>query len=1070
MRHPKPCKIIFTLALVIFTCTFSIAQGVTTSSMNGKILDTTGESLIGANITAVHQPSGSFYGTTTDLNGLYRIAGMRVGGPYKVTVTYAGYQEQTYDNVFLRLGEPFDLNVILSPGTIDLGEVVVTASASSTGETSGAATQITTEDIDLMPTLNRGLNDFTRLTPQAKATANGGFSIAGMNNRYNAIYIDGAVNNDVFGLAANGTNGGQTGIAPISIDVIDQIQVVISPYDVTLGGFAGGGINAVTKSGTNQLSGTAYYFTQSESLAGKTNKALLERTSGEAEKLDDFSQKTYGLSLGGPIVKNKVFFFVNAELQDDQTPTPFDFNLYEGNASQTQLENLSNTLINDYGYDPGGFLGKTNKLEGTRLFAKLDVNFNESHKLSLRHQYTKAKQFNVNGSSRTTINFENNGVFFPSTTNSFAAELNSQFGIAAFNNLIIGITTVRDDRDPLGSNFPYLIIEDGDRELIQLGSEQFSTANELNQNIFTLTNNFKFYAGNQTITIGTHNEFSSFYNLFIRQNFGVYRFDSIDSFLSGLPATEYDRSYSLVDNITGDGSAAAAEFDAMQLGFYIQDEWQIDPKFALTAGLRVDIPVLLTDPTEVSSFNRATLPLIQQSYDLQGARAGKMSTGQWMLSPRMGFKYTINDARTSILRGGLGVFTSRIPFVWPGGAYVNNGLTIGGLNENNIAGDINFIPEVDRQYTNPDFTIPSGQMDLFVEDFRYPQIFRTNLAIDYLLPGGISATLEGLYSQTLNNVNYTNVNSDPSIDFRWTNGPIDNRPIFTRTSIDPSYSAIYLASNTSNGYTFNITASLAKDFTNGLNAFIAYTYGQAKAENEGTSSQNSSQWRGSFHVDGRNSAGLGISDFSLGSRLISGLSYTLNWNASGNTASTFSLFYEGHSGSPYSYVYGGSSARNLNNETGSTSRNRSLIYIPASQNEINLVDPSQWTALDRFITEDDYLSQHRGELAEKNGARTPFVSFLDFRFLQDVGFVTGGSTHKLQLSIDIFNFANLLNSNWGVRYTNPFDYQLITFEGYDVDGTTPQFSFTDDDLGNDRFGISDRASRWRMRIGLRYIF
>lgn len=510
----------------------------------------------------------------------------------------------------------------------------------------------------------------------------------------------------------------------------------------------------------------------------------------------------------------------------------------------------------------------------------------------------------------------------------------------------------------------------------------------------------------------------------------------------------------------------------MQLGFYVQDEWQVNQAFTLTGGLRLDIPVLLTDPTEDTYFNNTALPAIQQFYDVEGARAGQMPSGQLMFSPRIGFKYAMNDERTTILRGGAGIFTSRIPFVWPGGAYTNNGLTIGGLNERDIEGDIDFIADYTRQYTNPNFTVPSGQMDLFTEDFKYPQVFRTNLAIDHMLPGGIAATLEGLYTKTLNNVNYFNVNSDPTVDFRWTNGPIDNRQIYTLTDIDPTYDAVYLATNTNEGYTYNITASLAKNFDSGLNTSVAYTYGQARSVNEGTSSQNSSQWRGTFNVDGRNSPILGISDFSLGSRLIAALSYKLKWNASGATATTFSLFYQGQSGEPFSYVYGGSAARNLNNETGSTSRNRSLIYIPASQSEINLVDPSDWAALDAFIEQDDYLSQHRGEFAEKNGARTPFESIFDFRLLQDLGFVTGGSTQKLQLSLDIFNFANLLNSSWGVRYSNPFDYQLITFEGYDTDGTTPQFSFNPDNnpTGKDFFFISDRVSRWRMRIGLRYIF
>ncbi|MCB9082619.1 MAG: carboxypeptidase regulatory-like domain-containing protein, partial [Lewinellaceae bacterium] len=509
--------------------------------MNGKITDESGEALIGANIVALHQPSGTSYGTATDLEGLYRIPSMRVGGPYQITVSYTGYSEKVFNDVYLRLGESFRLNITLEEGAVTLEGIVVTAAPGSGGKNAGASKQISEQDILVMPTLNRDLKDFTRLTPQVREAFGGGISIAGVNNRYNAIYIDGAVNNDVFGLSSQGTNGGQTGIAPFSVDIIDQVQVVISPYDVSLGGFAGGGINAVTKSGTNTFKGTAYYFNQNENLAGKTNKQLLDRLgSTEGSKLADFSQKLYGASLGGPLIKDKVFFFVNAEIRDDQTPSPFNTSLYEGDASASDLQGLRSFLQNQYGYDPGDFGDKVDKLEGLSLFAKLDINLGVGNKLTLRHQFTKAENTDQNGSSNRTINFANNGVYFPSKTNSFAAELNSTFGTKASNNLIVGITSVRDDRDPIGSDFPYVTIFDG-LGIINLGSEQFSTANDLQQDIITITDNFKLYKGKHTFTFGTHNEFSSFYNLFIRQNYGVYEFATLADFLAGNPARGYDR-------------------------------------------------------------------------------------------------------------------------------------------------------------------------------------------------------------------------------------------------------------------------------------------------------------------------------------------------------------------------------------------------------------------------------------------------------------------------------------------------------------------------------------------------
>ena len=1078
----RQLRFLFALLAVVLGAAGLYAQGVTTSSMAGQVTDAaTGETLIGANVSALHVPTGTLYGNSTDVDGFYRIPGMRVGGPYDITVTYTGYGEQKIEGVYLRLGESRQFSFELADAATELMTIEVIGQVGTAGENAGASTQITSFEIDAMPTLNRDLTDFVRLTPQASSFGSG-TSFAGVNNRYNAIYIDGAVNNDVFGLSSSGTNGGQTGISPFSIDIIDQFQVVLSPYDVTLGGFAGGGINAVTKSGTNSFEGTAYYFFQNENLAGKTNGVLADRLGDtfEPTKLDEFTQKTYGVSLGGPIVKDKVFFFVNAEIQDDETPSPFEFGTYTGNASESDLNNLRSFVRDEYGYDPGTFGNVSDQLEGLKLFGKLDINLSDDHRLTLRHSYTNAEQFSRNAGFNRRINFSNNGVFFPTTTNSSALELNSTFGNRASNNLIIGFTSVRDDRDPLAGDFPYVIIEDGANEVIQFGSEQFSTANNLEQDIFTITNNFKLYRGRHTLTFGTHNEFYSIYNLFIRQNYGVYRFANLDDFLTGAPAFEYDRSYSLVDNITGDGSAAAAEFNAMQLGFYAQDEFAISNKLTVTGGLRIDLPIITSDPTGNEGFNRETLPALAAEYEVaRNVEAGVAPDGQLMFSPRLGFTYNLLDANNSTIRGGIGIFTSRIPFVWPGAMFQNNGAKIASMNERDIDGDINFIPGISNQYTDPEAQVPSGQVDLFTKDFKYPQVLRGNLGFDTRLPGGFQATIEGIYTKTLNNVVYTNINSDPTVDFTWTGSP-DNRPVYTRTDIDPTYFAIYAGSNTSEGYTYTLTASLAKKFSTKLNATLAYTYGDAEAVNEGTSSQNSSQWRGQVNIDGRNSPVLGRSDYAMGHRVISSINYKLAWTEDETVATTFSLFFNGQSGNPYSYVIGGGRGRNPNNETGSSSRNRSLIYIPATQNDINLIDidgglsaSEQWANLNAFIEDDPYLSANRGGYASKNGAWAPFAGIFDFALRQDLGVRAGGKTHKLQFSFDVFNFANLLNSDWGTVYTVPGDfnnYFLYSFQGYAADGTTPQFTYTGEADRKESFNIAGVASRWRARLGVRYIF
>jgi hypothetical protein len=1062
-----------------------LGQGTTTSAINGLILDEAGLPLPGATVVAVHVPSGTQYGTATSVDGRFFIPGMRVGGPYIVKISFIGYSSWEQEDIFINLGAPFLINVTLAESGIELATVVVTAKPGSVGQNSGTSTRVSGQEISELPSANRDLNDFLRLTPQSSSYGDG-ITFAGVNNRFNAVYIDGAVNNDVFGLASSGTNGGQTGISPFSIDIIDQLQVVISPYDVSLGGFAGGGVNAVTKSGTNTFKGSAYTYLRNQNLVGKTSGVLAERLDVERTKVDDFTESIYGFSLGGPIIKDKLFFFGNVEIQRDETPRPFEISEYTsvpGRVSVADLNDLRNFLITNYDYDPGSFGNTSDELNGLKIFGKLDYNLNENHRLTLRHQYTKAEQFSRYSGSSSRVNFSNNGIYFPSTTNSTALEINSRYGLGFSNNLIISFVSVRDDRNPIGKNFPYVYIDDASSGQITFGSEEFSTANRLDQNIISLTNNFNIYRGSHKFTIGTHNEFYDIYNVFIGQNFGTYRFANLDAFLNGLAATRYDRSYSLIDDITGDGTAAAGDFRAMQFGLYAQDQWSVNRNLVLTGGLRVDLPVITTKPGEDTYFNNTALPEMVNYYPIaEGIAVGETPDMQLMLSPRLGFSYDINGDLRNVIRGGLGIFTSRIPFVWPGAMFTNNGLTLGRVSQSNIPGGVFFNPDYQTQYVHPSPTIPAGQIDIFTRDFKYPQVFRTNLGFDFTLPWGIVSTVEGLFTKTLNNVNYTNINSDPTVDFTWTGTP-DNRPVYVNQNINSTYSAVYLASNTSQGYTYNLSASFAKDFIFGLSATVAYSFGDAYALSEGTSSQNSSQWRGQVNVNGRNNPSFGRSDFAVGHRFLSSLSYSHKWSADGNNKTTISLFVNGQSGTPFSYIISGSNARNLNAERGSTSRNRSLAFIPADASQINLVDytvgtttitaAQQWANLDKYIEEDAYLSKNRGKYAEKNGAWSPFTTIFDIAVRQDIGLNIGGQSHKLQVSLDISNFGNMLNSKWGTIYSVPGDfnnYYLYQFEGYEGDGTTPRFTYRTDKTGLDSFDISGLASRWSMLLGIKYFF
>ena len=1065
------------------------SQGVTTSSMRGQISDASGETLIGVNVTAVHGPTGTFYGTASDGNGYYRIDNMKVGGPYTITFSYIGQDEVSEQNIYLQLGAPYQNNLVMGESSTLLDEIVVTGLKESVGQSSGASTQISTEQIENIPTVNRNLGDFLKLTPQSGGFGDG-TTFAGTNNRYNAIYIDGAVNNDVFGLAGSGTNGGQTGISPFSIDIIDQFQVVLSPYDVTLGGFAGGGVNAVTKSGSNCLTGTAYYFTQNQDLVGKTNGNLSETRT----KVADFTNKTYGLSLGGPLVKDKAFFFFNAEVQDDQTPVPFDPTEYtsvSGQASIADLDNLRDHLQSQYGYDAGTYGDTSDDLEGLKLFGKIDINLNQKNTLTLRHQYTKAEQFNRNRGFDDEINFSNNGVYFPSTTNSSALELNTRFSNSISNNLILGFTSVTDDRGSLGQDFPTVTIFDGADGEINFGTEPFSTGNILKQKIFTITDNLKVYKGKHTLTIGTHNEFYDIFNLFVRQNYGVYEFDGLDAFLADNPvAVGYDRSYSLVDDLTGDASAAAADFNAMQLGIYVQDEIQVNNRFNLSLGLRLDMPILGDDPGLAPRFNDEVLPRLLAQYPEfnDNVRAGQAPDGQLMFSPRFGFDYAMDNTRKSVIRGGVGVFTSRIPFVWPGAMYNTNGLTVNSIREGDINGDVVFVSDINNQYVEETPTSPAGDMNLFTNDFKYPQVMRGNLAWDKKFRNNFGLTIEGIYTKTLNNIAYTNINTSTTIENNFT-GSGDNRPIYENVEIDEDdFNAVYVASNTSEGYTYNVSAMLTKRFNDAFRTSLSYSYTDAYALTEGTSSQNSSQWRGQVHVNGRNNAAYGRSDYAIGHRVVGTADYRINWGK-GGTATILSLFYNGQSGSPFSYVIGGDrDARNLNNQRGSTSRWRSLVYVPSDAADINLIDytienddgtetivsaATQYANLDAVINSDPALSSRRGQYVDKNSGVSPWSNIFDLSIKQDIGASLGGRLHRFQLSFDVLNIGNMINNKWGTRYNIPGDfnnYELLSFESFDDNGTTPLYTYRDEDQGNDRFNVSDLGSRWTGRLGLRYIF
>jgi len=1071
------------VALLIAASAFS--QGVTTSSMGGKITDAAEESLLGANVVAVHVPSGTTYGAISDFDGYYRIPNMRVGGPYKVTISYVGFNDFVRENVYLNLGQTERINISLTESSTALDEVVVTAvNDGFSSNRTGSSTNVSQRDINTLPSASRSIADFVRITPQAQITeGNDGFSIslAGQNNRYNAVYIDGAANNDVFGLAGSGTNGGQTGVNPFSVDAIASFQVNIAPFDVRQSGFSGGSINAITRSGTNDWEGSVYGFVRNQSLVGKTPTSLVENDD-EREGVADFTALTYGMRVGGPIIEDKLFFFLNYERQDDETPQPFNINNYDGRSSQADIDGLSNFLQSTYGYNPGIFDNNTRTLESNKVTVKLDWNINENHKLSLRHGYVQGDNLEARNSGDRNIGFLNGSESFLTTTNSTALELNSTFGNKFSNNLIVTHTSVRDDRDPLGEPFPTVDIQDGGGT-ISFGSEPFSTANLLNTDLTTITNNFEIYAGKHTVTLGANLEFANIKNLFFAFNYGDYTFEDqfnddgdlissgLNQFLTGQDADVYQHGYSLVgDGTVGDESAGSADFKTFQAGFYVQDDIQVTDNFKATLGARIDIPYW-RDGAVNDDFNNRTIPLLEAAgKDLQGARVGQGVQGIAHFAPRLGFNWDVNGDRTTQIRGGIGIFTSRLPLVWPGGTYNNNGIT-GGFN---FEFGQPFVADINNQFEDP---APGsgnvgGNIDLLAEDFKLPQVIKYNIAIDQKLPiWGLIGSVDFLYTDVITDIYYENLNLG---------GPVgnyegaDTRPFYDRRAeIDDTYQRIILASNTGGGNATNLTFSLRKPFENGFSGMVSYTYGESNKVFDGTSSQNSSQWRNIQSVNGKNSdIPVSRSDFAAGGRYLANVSYELAWND--NVKTTVGLFYEGSQSRPFSFTY--REGRDLLNDD---SRDNALMYIPRDASEIVFSgdaaeQAAQYERLETFINSIDYLKENRGKYAERNAVRGPWSHILDLKLLQDFSMNFGNKKHTFQISADIFNFTNMLNKDWGQRnfvFSNVSPLQTVST------GSTPVFTINNGDVNPDGTPninqVNDnnfQSSRWQAQLGLRYIF
>ncbi len=1024
------------LALAFSPAVF--AQGVTTSAINGIVTDQNGEPLPSANVVAVHVPSGTVYGISTRSDGYFNLLGLRAGGPYTITATMVGYRSQKEENIQLQLGQNLGINFKLVSEAVQLGEVNVVADRSSiiSSSRTGAATNVSKEAIERLPTVSRSFQDFERISPFFI-----GSNAAGRNNRFNNIQIDGANDNDLFGLGTTGTPGGQANTNPISLDALQEFQIVIAPYDVRQNGFTGGGVNAITRSGTNTYTGSAYFYGRNQNQVG------LGPTT-PPQKVANFSELQTGFRVGGPIIPNQLFFFANGEITRRQAPS--DVVLSAGGATGANVvpipvdsaAKFANILRSRYGYDPGSFDAMTASRPSTKLFARIDWNINDQNRLTLRHNYVDASDDIL---QRTTAKFYygNATYTFNSTTNQTVLQLSSTLGSQFSNELILGYTSIRDIRNTPGAAFPMVQIDyRGTALTLDAGSEQFSVANKLDQDIFEVTDNFTWLAGSNVFTFGTHNEFFNFTNLFIRNQYGFWEFPTVTAFDLNQPS-RYQLSYSTVADPNW-----AAKFSALQYGLYAQVESQVLPNVKVTAGIRFDIPTLPDKP----SYNKS----VDSTFSSFGISTDKVPSGKVLWSPRIGFNWDVLSDKTTQVRGGVGVFTGRVPYVWISNQYGNTGIELARLDVSTASLLVNkFTGDPYNQPRTGFAPVTTSEIDVTDPNFKMPQLLRYNLAVDRQLPFDLVGTVEFMYSQTLNDVNYADINMR-SAD---STSSIDGRPMFryANRKINNAFTNVLLMKNNSDGYQWNFTVQIQRPLMDGVFGTIGYTYGRSKDRNSVVSSQAYSQWRFNPVPGDPNNAPLAYSNWDRPNRVNAAVSYQHAWfNINEVEApTTVTLAYGGFSGEPFSYTYNG-------DRNGDGELTNDLIYVPRSIADVPGMSASQYAALDAFINSDDYLKSHRGQIMDRNTARNPWIGHLDLHVGQVLPIF---DTHRFEITIDLLNFNNMLNSNWGrERYVPNQNYSLINYNT-----TTKTYSFTPPTSGS-VWQYNDLNSRWQAQLGVRYSF
>ena len=1090
-------RLLFLVSLML-TFSLTLMAQITTSSMAGKVTldNANGEEVIGATVVAVHEPSGTRYTAVTNTTGRFSINGMRTGGPYNVTISYIGFQPKTVKGITLQLAETYNLSVFLSEDATELAEVVVSGKASKfAAEKTGAATNINSTQISNLPTVSRSITDVTRLSPYG----GNGMSFAGSDGRTANFTVDGANFNNNFGLSSNLPGGGN----PISIDAIEELQVVISPYDVRQTNFIGGGVNAITKSGTNTFKGSAYIYHKNENMQGDAVER--QQIQGAREKAQT---TTYGFTLGGPIIKNKLFFFVNGEMikipsivnrwkgSEDGVA---DADNYISRTTNKDLEAVSKYMASKYGYDTGSWTSFPADESNYKLMARLDWNINDRHKVALRYNYTKNNVWNSpNGTSmdggtrmasyrmsQGSMSFANSMYSMQNTVHSWSLDLNSRFTDNLSNQLLATISKLDDIRGTNSAEFPFIdITKDGDNYMA-LGYELFTWNNAVHNTIWNIKDDVTYYMGAHKIMAGITFEHQMADNQYMRNGSGYYRYNLTDDMYVGgvlQPDMLFNSTpeiFCLTYGYDGE-SAPAARVQFNRPGIYAQDEWNVTDKLKLTYGLRVD--GLFFNNGDLMT-NAAILNL---DYNGRHIDTGKWPSNSITFSPRLGFTYDIFGDKSLKVRGGTGLFSGRLPLVFFTNMPTNGGLVqyqaqinaknaaAKGFSMDTFAGGP--MTSVEQMITKlqslgypttvkpEDGTVPSA-VNGVDPDFKMPQVWKTSVAVDYQIPVDFPFTVsvEGIFNKTINAVSISDWSIKNVGGFARFNG-VDNRPIFPEDF--RSGTKAFVLENTSKGYGWSANVTVNAQPADWVSLMAAYTHTVSKEITGMPGSAAESAFTYVPTWEGPNNIKLHNSQYVTPDRIVA--SATLH-DKCGNH---YNFIYEAWRGG-YNYSY------MMQNDMNGDGYNYDAVYIPTDEQVANKefrfkTDDDAQRFMD-YVHNDSYLSKHQGEYAEAYSVYSPWVHRIDFGYKHDFKLNIGKTKHMLQLTFDMKNVLNFFNSSWGVaKYLNPeigSEAKILKYEGVDAQGyatfSTPSSINGNTKTWTTNYGI---GQCWYASIGVKYYF